>query len=127
MAETDESDTQSPAPQAAESGSSDDRNLVLITHLSGILFGWIVPLIVWLVHKDRAEKSYVSQESKEALNFQITVFIGYVISWILLVVFIGAILWWICWILNLIFCILAAVEINRKGSYRYPLTLRLLK
>ena len=27
--------------------SSEDRNLAMLTHLSGILLGFIVPLIIW--------------------------------------------------------------------------------
>ena len=30
--------------------SQDDRNLAMLTHLSGILLGFIVPLIIWLTN-----------------------------------------------------------------------------
>ncbi|HMH67197.1 MAG TPA: DUF4870 domain-containing protein, partial [Pinirhizobacter sp.] len=91
-----------PPPAAA-----DDRNLAMLTHLSGFLFSFIVPLIVWLVHKDRPEKAYLVTEAKEALNFQITVIIGYVICWILTIIIIGVFLTWVLWIFNLVMCIIA--------------------
>lgn len=114
-----------PQTPPTAGGSSEDRNVAMLTHLSGILFGFLVPLIVWLIHKDNAAKSYVTTEAKEALNFQITILIGYVVSWILMVILIGFVLMPLLWLLNLVFCILAAVQVSSTGSYRYPFALRL--
>lgn len=117
---------QMPPPPVATEPSSDDRNLAMLTHLSGIIFSLIVPLIVWLVHKDRADKAYLVREAKEALNFQITVLIGYVICGVLAIILIGALLGWLLWLANLILCIVAAVKVSSDGSYRYPFALRLV-
>lgn len=123
-----ESAPQNP-PQA--SGNSDDRNLAMLTHLSGVIFSILVPLVVWLVNKDNAAKSYLVAESKEALNFQLTVLIGYIICWFLaatiILAVIGGPLWLLVWIANVVFCILAAVGVSNTGSYRYPFALRLIK
>jgi uncharacterized Tic20 family protein len=113
-------------PVPPVSHGNDDKNLAMLTHLSGFLFSIIVPLIVWLINKDRADKTYLVTESKEALNFQITVLLGYVICWILTVILIGAFLHVVLWILNIVFCILAAVRVSQTGSYRYPFALRLV-
>lgn len=120
------SDQMPPSPPVAAEASSDDRNLAMLTHLSGFIFSVIVPLIVWLVHKERTDKAYLAKEAKEALNFQITVLIGYVICWILTIIVIGALLTWLLWLVNLVFCIIAAVKVSSDGSYRYPFVLRLL-
>jgi uncharacterized Tic20 family protein len=106
--------------------TTDDKNLAMLTHLSGLILSIIVPLIVWLMHKDRPEKAYLVSEAKEALNFQITIVIGYVICWILTFIVIGIFLTWALWILNLVFCIIAAVKVSSTGSYRYPFALRLV-
>ena len=119
-----ESVTPPPAPTAGS--NSDDRNVALITHLSGIILGFIVPLIVWLMHKDRGDKAYLNGQAKEALNFQITILIGYVICWILAFILIGALLLPLLWIVNLVFCILAAVAVSKGENYRYPFALRLI-
>ncbi|BFI96885.1 MAG: DUF4870 domain-containing protein [Rhodanobacter sp.] len=119
------SDQMPPSPPAT-TGASDDRNLAMITHLSGFLLSVLVPLIVWLLHKDRADKAYLVREAKEALNFQITVLIGYVIGGILTVIVIGVLLNWLLWITNLVLCIIAAVKVSSDGSYRYPFALRLV-
>jgi uncharacterized Tic20 family protein len=113
-----------PVPPVSQ--GNDDKNLAMLTHLSGFLFSIIVPLIVWLINKDRSDKTYLVTESKEALNFQLTVLLGYVICWILTIILIGAFLHVVLWILNIVFCILAAVRVSQTGSYRYPFALRLI-
>jgi uncharacterized protein len=106
--------------------NSNDRNLAMLTHLSGLIFGFIVPLIVWLIHKDRSDKTYIVSEAKEALNFQLTVTIAAIICCILQAVLIGFLLMPLLWIVNVVFCIMAAVKVSSDGHYRYPFTLRLI-
>jgi uncharacterized Tic20 family protein len=122
------SDQYSPIPPEPPMGvhSTDDKNLAMLAHLSGFVLSVIVPLIVWLMHKDRPEKAYLVSEAKEALNFQITVLIGVVICKILVFIFIGVFLLWLLWIANLVLCIIAAVKVSAEGSYRYPFALRLV-
>jgi uncharacterized Tic20 family protein len=115
-----------PSPPAA-AGGSDDKSLAMITHLSGIVLGFILPLIIWLMNKDNPAKGYLTDEAKEALNFQITILIGIVVCWILMFVLIGFVLIFIVLLANLVFCIIAAVAVSSKGSYRYPIALRLIK
>ena len=114
------------APPIAAAHPNDDRNIAMLTHLSGFLLSIIVPLVVWLMNKDRPEKAYLVTEAKEALNFQITILIGYVICWILTIILIGVFLNWVLWVVNLVFCILAAVKVSSDGGYRYPFALRLV-
>ncbi len=122
------SDQYSPIPPEPPVGvhSTDDKNLAMLTHLSGFILSIIVPLIVWLMHKDRPEKAYLVSEAKEALNFQITVLLGYVVCWILTIILIGVFLTWLLWIVNLVLCIVAAVKVSASGTYRYPFALRLV-
>lgn len=105
--------------------TQDDKTLAILTHLSGIFFSIIVPLVVWLVSKDT--KPWLTDQSKEALNFQITVLIGYMISSVLMMVLIGFVLFLIVWAVSIILCIVAAVRVSQGAAFRYPLTLRLVK
>ena len=124
---TDSNDTTGAVPQSGFDGASqDDRTLALLTHLSGIILSFIVPLVVWLVYKDRSDKDYLVEQAKEALNFQITIAIAYVACTILTVILIGALLMPLVWIVNIVFCIVAALKAKDGESYRYPFTLRLL-
>jgi uncharacterized protein len=118
------SDQITPPPQP--SAANNDRNLAMLTHLSGFVFSIIVPLIVWLLHKDRPDKTYLTTEAREALNFQITLLLAWVISWVLVIILIGGVLMFLVWLANLIFCIVAAVRVSSDGHYRYPFALRLV-
>jgi len=115
-----------PNPTAG-AASQDDRTIAMLTHLSGIFLGFIVPLVVWLIHKDRPEKGYLVDQSKEALNFQITLLIGYIIGVILTVILIGALLNFALWVVCVIFSIIAGLAANKGEAYRYPFALRLVK
>ena len=105
--------------------TQDDKTLAILTHLSGIFFSIIVPLIVWLTAKE--SKPWLSGQSKEALNFQITILIAYVISCALTLVLVGFFLFFIVWAVNIILCIVAAIQTSQGREYSYPLTLRLVK
>ena len=116
-----------PPPPATPDAPADQRTMALAAHLLGIFTWFIGPLIIWLINKDDASKAFVTDQAKEALNFQITVTIAMVISIILMVVIIGGILAPIVGLVNLVFCIIAAVKANNGEAYRYPFTLRLIK
>jgi uncharacterized Tic20 family protein len=117
-----------PAPPPLPGGASqEDRTLALLTHLSGILLSFIVPLVVWLTNKDKADKGWLNDQAKEALNFQITIAIAYVACMVLAVIIIGGLLAPVVWLVNLILCILAGVKANEGVSYRYPFAIRLIK
>jgi len=113
-------------PSSEPVASSNDRNLAMLTHLSGFVLYIIVPLIVWLMHRDRPHKTYLAGEAKEALNFQITMLLAWVVCWVLQIILIGFLLMGVLWLVNLIFCIIAAVKVSSDGHYRYPFALRLV-
>ncbi|WP_448004433.1 DUF4870 domain-containing protein [Agromyces bauzanensis] len=122
------SDPNAPTPPqpvaAAPLSPEQDIQWGSFAHLGGIL-GFLPALIIWLVFKDRG--SFTNTEGKEALNFQITLLFGYVISAILVVVFIGAILSWVVWILGVVFSIIAFLKAKDGAHYRYPFAIRLIK
>ena len=115
-------------PQA----SKDEQNWAMICHLSALAgfvipFGNIIgPLVVWLIKKDTMP--LVDQHGKEALNFQITVLIAFVICLVLTLVLIGVVLMFVVGIGALVLTIMAAVKVsNGQFDYKYPFTLRLIK
>jgi uncharacterized Tic20 family protein len=55
------------------------------------------------------------------------VLIGWIAGWLLCFVFIGFIVLPAVGIVDLIFCILAAVAVSNGQDYRYPFALRLVK
>ncbi len=118
--------TAAPPPTAA-AAPQEDRTLALLTHLSGIILGFIVPLVIWLVNKDKTDKDFLNDQAKEALNFQITIAIAWFIAIVLSFIGIGFLLYPVIWIGNLIFCILGGMKANEGVAYRYPFAIRLIK
>jgi uncharacterized Tic20 family protein len=116
-----------PPPAPAGAASQEDRTIALITHLSGVVLSFIVPLIVWLIHRDKPDRAFLNDQAKEALNFQITIAIAFLACSVLTLIVIGMLLMPLVWLFNLIFCILAGIKANEGEAYRYPFTLRLIK
>lgn len=104
--------------------SNDDKNIATVTHLGGTVFSFIPALIVWVLKKD--DSAYIADQAKEALNFQITVLIAQFIAGVLAIILIGFLFMGIIWILNVVFCIIAAISSSKGETYRYPLCLRLI-
>ena len=122
----------SPAP-AAPLSEAEDRQWASFAHLGGIL-GILPALIIFLVFKDRG--AFTREESKEALNFQITVLIAYiavnVLSWIIgaFTFGLGALLGLLTplvWIGAVIFSIIGFTKSKDGNAYRYPVSIRLVK
>ena len=114
---------QQPQP-AAPLTEAEDKQWASFAHLGGIL-GFLPSLIIWLIFKDRGVRTNV--EAKEALNFQITIAIAMVVSYILMVIVIGFILAPLVGIAAIVFSIIGFVKVNGGESYRYPFALRLIK
>src|SRR5262245_47900139 len=108
MSDLNDAMTAPPAPEGT--ASQEDKTLALLTHLSGIILSFIVPLVIWLTNKDRSDKALLNDQAKEALNFQITIAIAWVVAIALSALLIGFLLYPVIWIVNLIFCILAGVK-----------------
>lgn len=110
---------------AAPMADSEAKTYLVIAHIGVIITGFLAPLVIWLIGKDRSAK--IDAEAKEALNFGILLSITYVVAFILTFVLIGVLVYIAAFILSLIFCIQAAIKANNGEPYRYPLNLRLVK
>lgn len=127
--------TPQPAPVAAAPLTpAEDKQWASFAHLGGIL-GFLPALIIWLIFKDRG--SLTNVEAKEALNFQITAAIAqvavFIVNAILTAVTLGiwGLIGWILplavWVISLIWSIMGFQKVNAGGSYRYPVSIRLIK
>jgi uncharacterized Tic20 family protein len=110
-----------PAPVS----ESDEKTWGIISHISIPFFGFIGPLIAYLIYKDRS--TWLKQTTTEALNFSIAYSIAYVISVITIWFVIGLILWPLVFIVALIFCIMGTIAANKHEFYRYPINIRFIK
>jgi uncharacterized protein len=105
--------------------NKDARMWGMFAHLAGLAgivipaIGSIVgPLVIWLIKKD--EYPFVEDQGKEALNFQITMFIYILVASLLTFVCIGFILLPAVAIVDIVFLIIAAIKANDGIRYRYP-------
>jgi len=114
----------SPVPAAAGSGT-DPKTLAVLAQVLSIFTGFLGPLIIFLMNGDR--DPYVRHHSAEALNFQLTLLIAYVVSFVLMLVLIGFLLFFVVWILALVWGIQAAIAANRGQWYRYPVSIRFVQ
>ena len=111
--------------------SKDERTWAMLSHFSVLCmfifpFGNILaPLIIWLIKKE--EMSFVEDQAKEVLNFQISMTIYLLISGILCFILIGIPFVIGLVIFNVIITIIAGIKANDGKSYRYPINLRLIK
>ena len=126
---TDIEQTQGTTEQGA-APSKEERGQAMACHLLALIgfiipFGNLVgPLIMWIVKKDQS--SFVDDQGKEAVNFNITMLIAGFVCFLLTFVVIGAILLPILGIFWLVVTIIAGLKANEGVAYRYPLTLRLI-
>lgn len=121
--------TTPPPPPASAAAPQEDRTMALVAHLLGIFTWFIGPLIIWLLNKDKQPNGFVTDQSREALNFQITITIAFALLFVLTIITLGiaSLLFPILGIVNLVFCIIAAVKANNGEAYRYPFALRFIK
>jgi hypothetical protein len=110
--------------------NQDDKTWGMLAHLSGLAgylipFGNVIaPLVIWLAKRDTSP--YVGDQAKEALNFQITVTLAFLVCIPLMFIIIGIPLAFAVGIGALVLLIIAAIKAYDGVGYRYPLTLRLV-
>ncbi|UDY35440.1 DUF4870 domain-containing protein [Dermatobacter hominis] len=115
---------------AAATGVQAQTSTAALAHALGAIgfivpcFGWVGPLVVHLTTKP--EQPFVRHHAAEELNFQLTLVIAYVASFVLMFVCVGFVTFVVVWIMNLVFPIIAAVAANRGEWYRYPINIRMV-
>ena len=106
--------------------TSTDRTLAVLTPLLGKFFGFLAPLVVYLVKKGEGD-SLATQVARESLNFHITVLLACLVSLMLAFVLIGVVLLWAIGLAFVVLSLVAAVKASSGVTYRYPFTWRLIK
>jgi uncharacterized Tic20 family protein len=117
---------------AAVAPPKTERDWAVICHLAaiaGLLLPWVGiivgPVIVWLLKRDGLP--FVDDQGREAVNFQITMFIAGIVCMVLMMVLIGFALFVALVLFDIAFTIVAAVKASEGVAYRYPVNLRLIK
>lgn len=111
------------------------RVAAILAHLSApiaalVSAGWLSllgPLLVWLVKKD---DPYVRRAAAGAFNFNVSFWVLYVISWLLILSFVGAVigipLIIVLFVVSAWCHIKGAVRAANDRTYEYPFQIRIL-
>ena len=109
-----------------------ERDWAVICHLAafaglvvpyvGIVLG---PLVVWLLKREGMP--FVDDQGREAMNFQLTMFIAGLVCMVLMWVLIGFALLAALALFDFVVTIVAAGKASEGVAYRYPVNLRLIK
>lgn len=99
-----------------------------ICHAAGFSYfigvpGALTVLIIWLLQRDK--HPFVDEQGREALNFQITMILLYMVAAALFFVLIGFVLLPILAVYQVVVQILAILKTASGEPFRYPFTLRL--
>lgn len=103
----------------------------MMTSLWAGVAGAIAALVVWMLVRDKS--AFATEHAKEALNFNLSMFIYAVIAVVLVIFTLGigllvALPMWLILALVWIVCtLLAAFKAYDGQPYRYPITIRLFK
>ena len=120
-----------PQPAPSQVDTRDQNMWAMLCHLSA-LAGFIIPLgnvigplVIWMIKKD--VYPLVDDQGKEALNFQISMTIYYIVASILILILIGIVLLIGLALFSLIVTIIAMIKASDGVAYRYPLSIRFVK
>jgi len=124
-----------PRPQYRAQG--DDRTIAVLTHLSGLIgalvsvgwLGFVGPLVVWLVHRDK--NAFLRATSAGSFNFNLSMWLLNVVAWVCLftviLIPVAIVLWILAAVLLVVCHVLAVLKANKGEVYRYPLQLPVLQ
>lgn len=120
----------SPSPYAAQPAPGNDNTIPVLIHV-GVLAGFVVPfgglalpLILWLVNR---QKPGVDAHGKEVMNWIIFLIIVTIPSLILMFCYIGFCLMGAIVIAQVVYAILGAIKASKGELQRYPMPFRLIK
>lgn len=103
---------------------SEEKLWATLVHLGGIFFHFLPALVGYFLLRDRGP--FVREHTRAALNFQLTVLLGYLVGLFTLGILIGFLIILAVAVSNLVFSILAAIAANRGELYAYPLAVKLV-
>jgi uncharacterized protein len=112
--------------------TSDEKQMGLFLHLSGLAFalifplGIVLPIILWQTQKDKMPA--LDAHGKMVTNWMISATIYGVVSIVLMFFLVGILTGLAVWLMAIIFPIIGGLKANNEGElWEYPLTIKFLK
>jgi uncharacterized Tic20 family protein len=103
---------------------SDDCTMAMLCHVGGLM-GFIIPLVIWLVSKDKSR--FIDFHGKEVVNFQLTLLIIHVCNAILMFCLVGFFTFLATFVFSLVFHIQGAMAASRGELFHYPMSIHFIK
>ena len=91
-------------------------------HLGPLVLGFIAPLVVWLVYRERS--AFLDRSAKEALNMQLSYLIYFLVAGVSIILLIGLLLLPVVGVAWLVLMIIASLKVANLEDYRYPAIFR---
>jgi uncharacterized Tic20 family protein len=98
----------------------DARQWAALLHVAGIFFFFLPALICYTLVTERGP--YIRQQARSALNFQLTVLVGYVAGFFSLWFLVGIFVLIGVAVVHVVFSILAALEAHKGADWNFPLS-----
>ena len=111
-------------PAVPDPVPSDSRGWAAVAHLGTFVIGFIAPLVIWLIKRD--EDAFVEYHARESLNFQLSLMIYMLVSFLAVLILIGIVMIAVVGIFAFVVIIVAGVKAAGGEFYRYPLSIRFI-
>ncbi|MFW6321561.1 MAG: DUF4870 domain-containing protein [Halohasta sp.] len=98
--------------------SNQDTGLAIVAHIAGFVTSILGPLLIYLL----ADDEFAKRNAANALNWQLMVVIYGIIAGVLSLIVIGFALIPLILLLNLVFCVVAAIKASKGEAWSYPIT-----
>ncbi|MFB6233235.1 MAG: DUF4870 domain-containing protein [Haloarculaceae archaeon] len=102
------------------SSADGDTTLAALAHVSALIASFLGPVLFLVLADDDDE--LVRENAKNAINFQIVLFIAALIAAVLALALIGFLLLPLIGVIDVVFVLIATVKANNGEIYSYPLT-----
>ena len=101
-------------------------HMIALVGLLGNGIGFLIgPLVLWLLKRE--DHPFIDEQGKEAINFQLTMCIAFLVSLLLVFAVIGIFILPLLGIIDVGMVIFAAVRASNGEHFRYPFTIRFVR
>ncbi|CAN5487781.1 DUF4870 domain-containing protein [soil metagenome] len=114
--------TPNPYQTTQRLSPGDEKFWATLVHLGAIFFHFLPALIGYFVLRERGP--FIREHTRAALNFQLTVLLGYLVGFFTVWILVGYLVLLAVAVLNIVFSIMAAIAANRGEYYTYPVALK---
>lgn len=110
----------------SDAGQREQMIWAVVTHVLGIVLpvGLVGILVIRLVNRDEAGRTFVQAQAVEALNFGLTMSAALLLGVVLIPLLVGLVLVPAVLACNLVLCVMAAVRVSKGQAWRFPFALR---